>query len=225
MLLLEKLRTKASSQENNVCIQNGQFNGSQMINVNSMKNHYPTLEQQRRRPSSIAEQAMRKLGISNSCYNRNEQSLRQPHTSIISNADKTMESIPSVITLRDTSIREQCPSPTINASSNLHLFRDNSSIGYCRGSSYLGLARDRIDRECHSSINGQYSLNTSGRESSCLLSRDNCMSSCFQHRSPSNRLLASGIDQRIIKQSTEDCRRLLQQVRSINIIFVNISLS
>lgn len=171
-----------------------------------MKNHYPTMEQQRRRPSSIAEQAMRKLGISHtSCYTRNEPLLRQHSPSIISNCDKPMDGMPTVITLRDTSIREQCASPT--ASSNMHLFRDNNGI--CRGS-YIGLTR--MDRDCTSPNYGQYSMNSSGRESLCHMSRDSSMSNGFPSRVPSSRLLASTIDQRIMKQSTEDCRRLLQQV-------------
>lgn len=45
-------------------------------------------------------------------------------------------------------------------------------------------------------------------------------------RLASNRLLAAGLDQRILKQSTEDCRRLLQQVSfkltsKLNLMYLN----
>lgn len=180
LLLLERLRTRPVPQDN--CLSNSQLNGTQMMNANSIKYQYPTLEQQRRRPSSIAEQAMRKLGISNS-YGRGDQSPRH-HTSITSNTERPMESIPSMVTLRDTSIRER-------------------NSGYFRGSTYSSMGRER---DCGSPYGQCNSLG--GREDSCLMSRENC----FPSRTPSNRLLASGLDQRIIKQSTEDCRRLLQQV-------------
>lgn len=208
MLLLEKLRTKSSSSQENAaaCMPTSPYNGAHLL-----KNHYPTMEQQRRRPSSIAEQAMRKLGISNaSCYTRNEPLHRQHSPSIMSSCDKPLDGMPAVIQLRDTSIREQCASPT--ATSNMHLFRDNGAVGYGRGS-YIGLTRDRIERDCTSPSYGPYSLSSSGRDSACHMSRDSSMNNGFPSRTPSSRLLASGsIDQRIMKQSTEDCRRLLQQV-------------
>lgn len=191
LLLLERLRTRPVPQESSVCLTNSPLNGSQIMNTNSMKYQYPTLEQQRRRPSSIAEQAMRKLGISNTYGTRGDQSPRH-HTSITSNNEQPMESIPSMMTLRDTSIRER-------------------NSGYFRGSTYVGIPRERNERDCGSPY-GQYnSLSASGREDSCSMSRENC----FPGRTPSSRVLASGIDQRIIKQSTEDCRRLLQQATAV----------
>lgn len=180
LLLLERLRTRPVGHD-----ANNQMNGT---HSNSMKYQYPTLEQQRRRPSSIAEQAMRKLGISNSYGRGGDQSPRH-HTSITSNNERPLESNPSMVTLRDTSIRER-------------------NSGYFRGSTYGGIPRDRGERECSSPHGHCNSLASSGREDSCLMSRENC----FPGRTPSNRLLATGLDQRIIKQSTEDCRRLLQQV-------------
>lgn len=93
----------------------------------------------------------------------------------------------------------------------MHLFRDNN-VSYGGRSTYIGQTRDRIDRDCTSPSYGQYSINSGGRESSCHMSRDNSMNNGFVGRAPSNRLLATTIDQRIMKQSTEDCRRLLQQV-------------
>lgn len=209
---MERLRTRSASQENNVCISNSQLNSSNGSVSMAVVNH-PSLEQQRRRPSSIAEQAMRKLGISSN-YSRNDQIPRH-HTSITNN-ERPLEAIPSMITLRDTNIREQVPP---SPSSALYHLRENVGSGadgsYFRGSAaFVGMGRDRIERECNSSY-GQYGSLVGGREHSCLSSRDNCatpMGNCLPHRTPSNRLLSSGLDQRIIKQSTEDCRRLLQQV-------------
>lgn len=171
--------------------------------VNAIKHHHPSLEQQRRRPSSIAEQAMRKLGITNSGYTRGNDQTPRHHASITSNSDRSLEPIPSMIMLRDTNIREQAASPVATAASTLHHLRDCN--GYFRGSAaYVGMTRERS--ECNSPFN-HFSGLAANRENSCMLSNNS-----MPHRTPSNRLLSSGIDQRIIKQSTEDCRRLLQQV-------------
>lgn len=190
LLLLERLRTRSVSQENNMALSNSQLNGTQVMNVHSIKHPYPTLEQQRRRPSSIAEQAMRKLGISNN------------HSSVALSTELPLEAMPSMVTLRDTSIREQSPSPSATVSSALHYLRDSNG-GLYGGTPLVGLGRERSSRDFHSPY-GVYS-----RENSCMLSRD---MGC-PNRASSNRLLiTAGLDQRIIKQSTEDCRRLLQQV-------------
>lgn len=195
LLLLERLRTRSASQESNVCLASSQLgsNGSQVSS-----NKHPS-DQQRRRPSTIAEQAMRKLGISNS-YGRTESPPSRQH-SLLSNSDRPMEPIPSMITLRDTSIREQAPLP----SSTLQHIR--GSENYFRGSAaHMGSGLQRLERDCISPYR---------RENSCLISRDNCTLSTGAYRTPSNRLLSSGIDQRIMKQSTEDCRRLLQQATAV----------
>lgn len=44
-------------------------------------------------------------------------------------------------------------------------------------------------------------------------SRSRDYNSIYGNNAGSNRFLSGGLDQRIIKQSSEDCRRLLQQVR------------
>jgi hypothetical protein len=49
--LLERLKNRASSQDNSIA---QQHNGTPK---------HPSLDSQKRRPSSIAEQAMRKLGL------------------------------------------------------------------------------------------------------------------------------------------------------------------
>lgn len=156
---------------------------------------------------------MRKLGIGTSSYVRTDSPPSRQHTPSLHNAagvnnERPLEPIPSMITLRDTNIREQAASPSMA----LHQMRNENCGNYFRGSAaYMGLARDRIERDC-SSPYGQYGSLVGGRENSCLLSRDSCVTPMGSHRTPSNRLLSSGIDQRIMKQSTEDCRRLLQQV-------------
>lgn len=68
----------------------------------------------------------------------------------------------------------------------------------------------------------QYGSLLGARENSCLLSRESCIAvtpmqtlGLGGHRTPSSRFLTSGLDQRIMKQSTEDCRRLLQQATAI----------
>lgn len=206
LLLLERLRTRSASQESNVCLSNTQLN-----NVPVAQAKHPSLEQQRRRPSTIAEQAMRKLGIATSSYVRTDSPPSRQHASPLlaaANNERPLEPIPSMITLRDTNIREHAASP----SSALHQMRGENCGSFYRGSAaYMGLARDRIERDCISPYE-QYGSLVGGRENSCLLSRDSCVTPMGPHRTPSNRLLSSGIDQRIMKQSTEDCRRLLQQV-------------
>lgn len=184
-------------------LSNSQLNGTQMVNMHSVKHPYPTLEQQRRRPSSIAEQAMRKLGISNN------------HSSLAASTEIPLDAMPSMITLRDTSIREQSPSPTATVSSALHYLRDSNGRIY-GGTPLAGLCREQSSRDFHAPHVAAYgSMASTGHESSCFLSRDMSSSGCYPNRASSNRLLMStGIDQRIIKQSTEDCRRLLQQVNT-----------
>jgi len=56
LLLLERLKNRSMSQENGIVSQNGSSG-------NGGTPKHPSLESQRRRPSSIAEQAMRKLGL------------------------------------------------------------------------------------------------------------------------------------------------------------------
>lgn len=212
LLLLERLRTRSASQENNMGLSNSQLNGTQMVNMHSVKHPYPTLEQQRRRPSSIAEQAMRKLGISNN------------HSSpLAASTEIRLDAMPSMLTLRDTSIREQSPSPTATVSSALHYLRDSNGRIY-GGTPLVGLCREQSHRDFQAPHAAYGSMASTGHESSCFLSREMSLSGCYPNRASSNRLLMSaGIDQRIIKQSTEDCRRLLLQVNiyySWNILFI-----
>lgn len=229
LLLLDRLRSRSMSQD-----------------VTTAPTKHPSLESQKRRPSSIAEQAMRKLGNSNSppqqqqqqpVMQRTESSSPRHHNSILT-SDRSLETISSAITsprhsnsplLAEHSLDGLTGSRTIETIIHLRdtnirdppqQLRDSS---YFRGSSVMNSCTSSLsgrDRDCSSSYlaGHQYGSLIGARENSSLKSRDNCITP-MSHRTPSSRLLSSGIDQRIIKQSTEDCRRLLQQVR-ISIIFV-----
>lgn len=214
---------------------------------------HPSLESQRRRPSSIAEQAMRKLGISShsqlsnlpqqsvqltqqqqqqqTSNQRSESPVSPRHSAALSTVptissndcnllDNNINSssvITTTVVLRDTNIREQVPvvPPLIRENSYL---RNSTLTNSIMNSTTLQTIRDRS--ECTlpyisstSATIGQYGSLIGARDNSCLLSRESCITPMnITHRTPSSRFLTSGIDQRIIKQSTEDCRRLLQQV-------------
>lgn len=153
------------------------------------------------------------------------------HASIVNNrSSETISTliqtpIPSMITLRDTSIREQTSSSSIKDS--------NASSAYFRGSSFnnnSGYTSSTFsssrERDCSSPFLNSSASNSSqynnlsslgSRENNSIILRD---SGPIAHRVASNRFLSGGIDQRIIKQSTEDCRRLLQQVRKHSTIII-----
>lgn len=224
------------------------------------------MDSQRRRPSSIAEQAMRKLVTNNHSQQQQpvppqpvpvtqqQQSSESPvsprHTVAVASSTglppvtlpllttdcslsidlNNLSPLPSpqatsivsgvtpiltTLTLRDTNIREQAPLPPSLRESSY--FRGSTLTNSGINSSTF-LSRER---DCSSPFivnSGQYGSLIGARENSCLLSRvdSNCSPmATITHRTPSSRFLTSGIDQRIIKQSTEDCRRLLQQVKYI----------
>ena len=118
--------------------------------------------------------------------------------------------LPSMI-LRDTSIREQSSSSSIKDSSSFNL-----NTGY---NSSTFASHDQCSSSFLNSNNGLHSLTSfhnqlmplGSQNNNAVASRDS-VSIHSSSRIASNRLLSGGIDQRIIKQSTEDCRRLLQQV-------------
>lgn len=151
--------------------------------------------------------------------------------------------IPSMI-LRDTSIREQSSSSSIKDSSQTSssYFRgssynnnlnnntnNNSNSGYNSSSTYSSRERDcsspflnssggsnSMPQPYNNSNSNQLLLGS--RENNSIILRDS--GSIQQHtpRVASNRFLSGGLDtQRIIKQSTEDCRRLLQQVSNFSL--------
>lgn len=225
LLLLDRLRSRSMSQEVTTA------------------NKHPSLESQKRRPSSIAEQAMRKLGINNNPPPQQQPILQRtesssPRHSALLTSDRSLETVSSTIPSPRHTNSPLLADPSLDPGSRtietiIHLrdtnirdppqqLRDSS---YFRGSSVLNSCAPTLsarDRDCSSSYlagSGQYGSLIGARENSCLRSRDNCITA-VNHRSPSSRLLSSGIDQRIIKQSTEDCRRLLQQVRTDDALFV-----
>jgi hypothetical protein len=118
--------------------------------------------------------------------------------------------LPSMI-LRDTSIREQLSSSSIKDSAYF-----NGNSGY-NSSTFSSRERDCSSPFLNSS-SGPNNVTPFSNQLSSLGSRDN-NSVCVRDAPPvhnssraSNRFLYGGLDQRIIKQSSEDCRRLLQQV-------------
>lgn len=133
----------------------------------------------------------------------------------------------SSMILRDTSIRNEQSSSSIKDSQTSSYFRGSSFN--TTNSGYNSSTFSSRDGDCNSpflnSSNGSSNLppfnnqlpSLGSRENNSIILRD---TAAIQHtpRVASNRFLSGGLDQRIIKQSTEDCRRLLQQVR-IEIIF------
>lgn len=127
--------------------------------------------------------------------------------------------LPSMI-LRDTSIREQLSSSSIKDSSSF-----NSNSGY---TSSTFSSRERENGSAFLS-SGSNSLTPCNNLLSSLGSRDNnsiIIRDCTPihnaaSRIGSNRFLSGNLDQRIIKQSSEDCRRLLQQV-SVQLFIDNV---
>jgi hypothetical protein len=133
--------------------------------------------------------------------------------------------IPSVI-LRDTSIREQSSSSIKDSQTSSYFrgssFSNNNNIS---NSGYNSSTFSSRERDCSSPFlsgsgspynnnnNNSSQLLLGSRENNSIILRD---SGAIQQHTPrvaSNRFLSGGFDtQRIIKQSTEDCRRLLQQV-------------
>lgn len=132
----------------------------------------------------------------------------------------------SSMILRDTSIREQSSSSSIKDSQASSYFRGSSyNTNSGLNSGYNSSTFSSRERDCSSPFlngtNGQNILPTfnsqmtslGSRENNAIILRDSATLSGVP-RVASNRLLSGGLDQRIIKQSTEDCRRLLQQVRN-----------
>lgn len=154
---------------------------------------------------------------------RSDSSTSPRHQGSNNRSSETISSIvlqtqvPSMI-LRDTSIREQLPSSIKESSS----FNINSNYN---SSTFLSRERDcsspyLSSSNCGSSNMASLTFNNQSRENNVALLRENHL----VHNTPrvaSNRLLSGGLDQRIIKQSTEDCRRLLQQVRVVILIAVS----
>lgn len=108
-----------------------------------------------------------------------------------------------MMTLRETNIREQTNESCYFQPSNLR----SSAINNTNHSSAF-LARDK---DCCS----PYTNNLSGSREINSKLRDSVATINQSQRVLSSRFLSNSIDQRILKQSTEDCRRLLQQATAI----------
>ncbi|KAG5682439.1 hypothetical protein PVAND_011791 [Polypedilum vanderplanki] len=225
LLLLERLKNRSMSQENAV-------NGT---GQNNSTPKHPSLDSQRRRPSSIAEQAMRKLGLGT--HQRSEPPISPRHHASITSNNRSSETIanimqtpiPSMI-LRDTSIREQSSSSNKDSQTSSY-FRGssyNNNISNSNNSGYNSSTFSSRERDCSSpflnssgsnsisSHNNSNQLLISSRENNSIILRENSAIQQHNSRVASNRFLSSGFDtQRIIKQSTEDCRRLLQQATAV----------
>lgn len=136
--------------------------------------------------------------------------------------------IPSMI-LRDTSIREQSSSSS-NQDSQASLYFRGSSFN--NNSGYNSSTFSSRERDCSSpflsnsgpnnlpAFNNQL-LSLGSRENNAIIMRESAPIYSVS-RVASNRFLSGGLDQRIIKQSTEDCRRLLQQVSCVHRIIVHL---
>lgn len=230
LLLHDRVRTRSLSQDSSTLCHMGS-------SMSSSSGKHPSLESQRRRPSTIAEQAMRKLGIcaTPSIHGRDPQLSPRHHTSInvsdrlsggsimMGGFDHNMMTpLPSMMQLRDTNIRESPPT----------LLHDNSSSNqYFRGSLMYNNCNTNTTTNNNSSSNNSNNSNKSSayltRERDCSSQFSGSISPHQSHRDPyssremthrvaSSRLLTCGLDQRILKQSSEDCRRLLQQATAIS---------
>uniref|UniRef100_A0A182QAS4 non-specific serine/threonine protein kinase n=1 Tax=Anopheles farauti TaxID=69004 RepID=A0A182QAS4_9DIPT len=210
------------------------------------------LESQRRRPSNVAEQAMRKLAIS--AQHKADQSSSPKHQQIspalsgglTNQSSETLHGLlgagggvsgtglptmsPGVIMLRDTSIREQ--QPVLKDSSYFRGVSYTSSSGFADTSLYqVAALRERdcsstyltgspgtvvgglLPSSLSSNVAGTLAASVASREASSIVLRE---SGILSNRISSTRLLSSNIDKRILQQSTEDCRRLLQQARPVS---------
>ena len=201
LLLMERLKHRSMSQD-----------GTAMGHMGK----HPSLEQQKRRPSSIAEQAMRKLGLSHQRSLDPSISPRHHHMSTTVDLQSQL-----VAPLRESNIREpnQLRESAIFTPGGLRTATGYTPASGLTSNLFLNREREFINNPGgHSPL---YPVSTSStltgsKESSTALIQKEIQSGIsslgISHRAPSNRLLSTGLDQRILKQSSEDCRRLLQQV-------------
>ncbi|CRK93333.1 CLUMA_CG006874, isoform A [Clunio marinus] len=183
---------------------------------------HPTLDSQRRRPSSIAEQAMRKLGLGP--HQRSELPISTRHQMSNVSNNRSSEAISSIIqtpmssmTLRDTiSTRDQSPSTSLmknsQTSSYFHSFSNNNNNNNRSG--HLAFSNNVVTNSTMN-CNNSLSLESRERENNSLVLRESGVQLHPSRMSSCNRFVSGGLDQRIIKQSTEDCRRLLQQAIAV----------
>lgn len=222
LLLLERLKPRSLALE---------ANNPASASSTSNSTKHPSLEQQRRRPSSIAEQAMRKISLGSSgTATRSDLPISPRHHASVTerNYESTHQilgntPLMSMMTLRETNIRD--PPTSLQLSQTINM-RNSPSFNQ-----QPFMKRDREYYTPFMAVNPQssqmnccYMGSANTRESNSLLNRNSigdgsssilgslAYANSSSHRVPSSRLLSNSIDQRILKQSTEDCRRLLQQV-------------
>lgn len=146
---------------------------------------------------------------------RPEQAVSPRHHASITaaNDSQIVAGAPSMITLRDTSIRNETSSLALKdaRAEGSTYFRSNfTNSGVNATTQQLPTTLIGANREAYS-LAPDYTYGPSGGHFGSVL-RDTGNLPPPPTRLASNRFLASGLDQRILKQSTEDCRRLLQQV-------------
>lgn len=112
------------------------------------------------------------------------------------------------VILRDSSIREQSTASSLE--DNLSA---NAGGNTLKCSNRYGNMYNNVPQHINPA-----SIQMSSRDSTSSIYRDPSAHSSF---TGSNRFLIGGLDQRIIKQSSEDCRRLLQQV-NFYLKFINL---
>ncbi|XP_055840590.1 serine/threonine-protein kinase SIK2 isoform X2 [Episyrphus balteatus] len=236
LLLQDRVRTRSSPQDST------NYNPNQKNSKHPLSTTATSTESQRRRPSTIAEQALRKLALSgagpnlgNSFYGRetpisprhHQKSQQQQNHQYVLSADRANCSASVLLSstsscyndhgiplLREAIIRDQV-SPAPSRCSNVkqlqrgsYLYNSTNSNNHCHNSSNklssattsAFLARER---ECSSpySVSSNHGL------------REN---NAFAMRDPLCNRLACNLDQRILKQSSDDCRRLLRQATAIS---------
>ncbi|XP_055910115.1 serine/threonine-protein kinase SIK2 isoform X2 [Eupeodes corollae] len=235
LLLQDRVRIRSSSQENSNCNPNSK---------NSKHSHgIASIESQRRRPSTIAEQSIRKLALSGTSSNlgssfyaretpispRHHQKSQQQQNhqyvlpaersncsgSILLSNTNSCYNDHGIPLLREAIIRDQV-TPVPSRSNNVkqlqrgsYLYNSSNNNNYCHSSSNklsnipttsAFLVRER---DCNSPY--FVSSNLGLRESNTFTGRDPL----------TNRTLCN-LDQRILKQSSDDCRRLLRQATAIS---------
>lgn len=107
LLLLERLRTRSASEDNNISIRTNQTK-----NLFGTTTKHPSLASQNRRPSSIAEQAMRKMDNSNllsDCNSQQQIAIPSPDYSDITNLNNAQLAMNPILRIADTKIQDFQP--------------------------------------------------------------------------------------------------------------------
>lgn len=224
LLLQDRVRTRSLSQENGLC--NASPNQKSAKHTSGKTS--ASIESQLRRPSSIAEQALRKLALSglgsnmsNNLYSReipisprhnkkNHQQKKKQYFfpperqnylgSLLLSKTPSCYNDQGIPVLRETMVRDQL-APTPGRCNNIKQLQ--------RGS-YLH-TRTNSTNHYHNSSNKLSSVNVSN-----FLPRGSRENKPFPLREPLSNGMAFKLDQRILKQSSDDCRRLLRQATAIS---------